>query len=284
MKIIPKETPTKDLHQYLLGTVSPRPICFASTINEDGSNNLAPYSFYGIFGSNPSTLIFSPARRVRNNTTKHTLANVLREGEVVVNSVSYSIVQQMNVASCEYPEGVDEFVKSGLTPIPSDIVKPMRVKESPAQLECKVREVVATADTPGAGNLVICEVVCMHIDDEVLDSNLQIDPYKIDLVARMNANYYCRANGSSIFEVVKPNTELGVGVDALPEMIRNSEILTGNDLGLLANSSAIPAIPIEITLEDSHQRKLRHQKAKEALDNNDSHQAWEILSNKITKF
>ncbi len=278
MKIIPKETPTRDLHQYLLGTVSPRPICFASTLNEDGSNNLAPYSFYGIFGSNPATLIFSPARRVRDNTTKHTLANVIREGEVVVNSVSYDIVQQMNVASCEYPAGVDEFVKSGLTPIASDIVKPMRVKESPAQMECIVKEVIPTAETPGAGNLVICEVVCLHIQDEVLDEHKKIDPNKIDLVARMNANYYCRASGSSVFEVVKPNTELGVGVDALPPEIKNSTVLTGNDLGILANSSEIPEISEEASKEIAEKRAQRHQKAQESIKKGDLNQAWQILS------
>ncbi len=284
MKIIPKETPTRELHQYLLGTVSPRPICFASTLNQDGTNNLAPYSFYGIFGSNPSTLIFSPARRVRDNTTKHTLANATREKEVVINSVNYAIVQQMNVASSDYPEGVDEFIKSGLTPLASDLVKPMRVKESPVQMECIVREVVPTGDNPGAGNLIICEVVCMHIDDAVLDDAKMIDPYKIDLVARLNANYYSRVNGDSIFEVPKPAAGLAIGVDALPASIKNSKVLTGNDLGLLANVKNFDDMPQEISEENEEKRLERHTEAQKALQNGDVGHAWEILTNKITLF
>lgn len=241
MKIVPGEIKTGLLHSYLLGAISPRPICFASTIDEDGNPNLSPFSFFNVFGSKPPILIFSPARRVRDNTTKHTLENARRTGEVVINVVNYSIVQQMNLASCEYPDGVDEFVKSGLTPIASDMVKPFRVKESPAQLECRVKEIIETGNEGGAGNLIICEVVCMHVNDDVLDANGNIDPHKIDLVARMGANYYCRASGNAVFEVNKPNMELGIGVDKLPEHIRHSHILTGNDLGILGNSSAIPA-------------------------------------------
>lgn len=240
MKIVPGEIKTALLHSYLLGAVAPRPICFASTMDENGNPNLSPFSFFNVFGSKPPVLIFSPARRVRDNTTKHTLENARRTGEVVVNVVSHSIIQQMSLSSCEYPEGVNEFIKSGLTPIPSDMVKPFRVKESPAQLECKVLQIIETGYEGGAGNLIICEVVCMHVDDNVLDEAGNIDPHKIDLVARMGANYYCRASGNAVFEVNKPNLELGIGVDKLPESIRNSHILTGNDLGILGNSTSVP--------------------------------------------
>ncbi len=278
MKLIPKETPTKELHQYLLGTVSPRPICFASTIDEEGNHNLAPFSFYGVFGSNPPTVIFSPARRVRNNTTKHTLDNVLSQKEVVINSVSYDIVQQMNIASCEYPDGVDEFVKSGLTPIPSDLVKPMRVKESPVQMECIVKNVIAMGEHPGAGNLVICEVVCMHIDDNILDADQKIDPNLIDLVSRMNGDYYCRASGEAVFTVPKPNTNLGIGLDALPAPIRNSPILSGNDLGKLANVSTLPDFDLgKLSAASEEEIEKKHQKAATLLQKNDINQAWDVL-------
>ena len=213
MKIFPSEIKTSQLHAYLLGAIAPRPICFASTIDEDGNMNLSPFSFFNVFGSKPPILVFSPARRVRNNTIKHTLENAIRTREVVINVVNYAIVQQMSLASCEYDKGVNEFEKAGLTPIASEMVKPFRVKESPVQLECKVLEVKATGEEGGAGNLVICEVVCMHINDAVLNEQLQIDPHKIDLVARMGGDFYCRASGNAVFEVAKPNLNLGVGVD-----------------------------------------------------------------------
>lgn len=241
MKIVPGEIKTGLLHSYLLGAVAPRPICFASTLDANGIPNLSPFSFFNVFGSKPPIAIFSPARRVRDNTTKHTLENARATSEIVINVVNYNIVQQMNLASCEYPESIDEFVKSGLTPIPSDMVKPFRVKESPAQLECRVKEIIETGQEGGAGNLIICEVVCMHVDDNVLDANGNIDPHKIDLVARMGGNYYCRASGNAVFEVTKPNLELGVGVDQLPEPIRNSHVLSGNDLGILGNCTSVPA-------------------------------------------
>ncbi len=240
MKIIPGEIKTAMLHGYLLGAVAPRPICFASTIDNDGVANLSPFSFFNVFGAKPPILIFSPARRVRDNTVKHTLENVYANKEVVINMVNYDMVQQMNLASCEYPKGVDEFLKAGFTPIASDMVKPFRVKESPVQLECKVLQVVETGAEGGAGNLVICEVVCMHIDDNILDAAGKIDPNKIDLVARMGADYYCRASGAAVFEVPKPNAALGVGIDALPEHVRMSKVLTGNHLGILGNCTAIP--------------------------------------------
>lgn len=289
MKIIPGEVKTGKLHGYLLGAIAPRPICFASTIDEDGNANLSPFSFFNVFGSNPTTLIFSPARRVRDNTTKHTLENARETGEVVINVVNYNIVQQMNLASCEYPDGVDEFTKSGLTPIASDLVKPYRVKESPAQFECKVRQIIETGQEGGAGNLIICEVVCMHLDDNVLDADGIIDPQKIDLVARMGANYYCRASGDAVFEVVKPNTELGIGVDKLPDAIKNSRILTGNDLGILGNCSAIPDADASFsnmevnklfsTYKDdpAQLQDALHTLAHLLLEAGDTNKAWQVL-------
>lgn len=289
MKIIPGEIKTGLLHSYLLGAVAPRPICFASTLDENGVPNLSPFSFFNVFGSKPPILIFSPARRVRDNTTKHTLENARVTGEVVINVVNYNIVQQMNLASCEYPEGVDEFVKSGLTPIASDIVKPFRVKESPAQLECRVKEIIETGNEGGAGNLIICEVLCMHVDDNVLDANGNIDPHKIDLVARMGGNYYCRASGNAVFEVNKPNLELGVGVDQLPEAIRNSHILSGNDLGILGNCTAVPAMDPNFSdstmfdivkahpVDKSTLQAALHSYAKQLIAAGEMSKAWQVL-------
>lgn len=290
MKIVPGGINTAQLHGYLLGAVAPRPICFASTIDADGNPNLSPFSFFNVFGSKPPILVFSPARRVRDNTIKHTLENIYATKEVVINVVNYSIVQQMNLSSCEYPKGISEFEKAGFTPLPSDMVKPFRVKESPVQLECKVLQVIETGQEGGAGNLIICEMVCMHVNDDVLDENQKIDPHKIDLVARMGADYYCRASGNAVFEVPKPNTQLGIGVDALPLHIRNSNILTGNNLGLLGNCTSIP-VNSEAALNDerlttilkrhSNDNSLRkdelHQYAKELLDNHNIEQAWQVL-------
>jgi len=289
MKIIPGEIKTAQLHAYLLGAVGPRPICFASTIDNEGNSNLSPFSFFNVFGSKPPILIFSPARRVRDNTIKHTLENVYETKEVVVNVVNYNIVQQANLSSCEYPKGTDEFVKAGFTAIKSDIVKPMRVKESPVQLECKVLQVIETGKEGGAANLIICEVLCMHIDDNVLDEQGRIDPHKIDLVARMGGDYYCRASGSAVFEVHKPNIELGIGVDALPEAIRHSHILTGNNLGILGNCTSIPVVSgmftddrlNEILKGNTHDEDAKtealHQYAKELLDAGKVTIAWQVL-------
>lgn len=245
MEVLPGSISTKQLHAYLLGSVAPRPICFASTVDENGNANLSPFSFFNVFGSNPPVVIFSPARRVRDNTIKHTLENVHTTKEVVINMVSYNMVQQMSLSSCEYPKGTDEFVKAGFTPVASDLVKPFRVKEAPVALECKVMEVKPIGDGGGSANLIICEVVKMHINDDILDENQQIDPHKIDLVARMGMDYYCRASGESVFEVPKPNLNLGIGFDQLPATIMNSTELTGNDLGILANSTAIPEFNAE---------------------------------------
>ncbi len=289
MTIVPGEIKTAQLHAYLLGSIAPRPICFASTIDGEGNANLSPFSFFNVFGSKPPILIFSPARRVRDNTIKHTLENVHEMKEVVINVVNYNIVQQASLASCEYPKGTDEFVKAGFTAIKSDKVKPFRVKESPVQLECKVLQVIETGQEGGAGNLVICEVVCMHIDDNVLTPDGKIDPHKIDLVARMGGDYYCRASGSAVFEVHKPNMELGVGVDALPAHIRHSKVLTGNHLGILGNCTKIPLVsPLndderltEILKAYSHDEDAKtqnlHQYAKDLLDSGDVTKAWQVL-------
>ncbi|MES2727557.1 MAG: flavin reductase family protein [Bacteroidota bacterium] len=238
--ITPKDLPLAEFHNALLTAIAPRPICFASTVDKDGNPNLSPFSFFNIFGSNPTTLIFSPARRVRDNTIKHTLENVMATKEVVINVVNYNMVQQMSLASCEYPKGVNEFTKSGFTPIASEKVKPFRVKESPVQFECKVRDIIETGNEGGAGNLVIAEIILMHIDNSVMTLDGKIDQHKMDLVGRMGSDWYVRANGDALFEVAKPNRNLGMGVDSLPEAIRLSTILTGNDLGLLANEQNIP--------------------------------------------
>jgi flavin reductase (DIM6/NTAB) family NADH-FMN oxidoreductase RutF len=289
MKIIPGEIKTAQLHQYLLGAVAPRPICFASTVNANGEVNLSPYSFFNVFGSNPTTLVFSPSRKVRDNTIKHTLENIYETREVVINVVNYAMVQQMSLSSCEYPRGVDEFVKAGFTKLPSEKVKAPRVAESPVQMECRVRDIIETGSEGGAGNLVICEVLVMHISDAVLDANGQIDPQKIDLVARMGGDYYCRASGDAVFTVPKPNVELGIGMDALPPAIRNSTILTGNHLGMLANVHQLPEadpaftddtcrniVQYYATNPDDMEREF-HRYAARLLDAGEVQKAWQVL-------
>ncbi|MEM7163689.1 MAG: flavin reductase family protein [Bacteroidota bacterium] len=238
--IIPKETPLGEMHSLLLGAVGPRPIALASTIDEEGRPNLAPFSFFNVFSTRPPILIFSPARRGRDNTTKHTFENARKTKECVVNIVDFSMVQQMSLSSTEYPAGVSEFEKAGFTPLDADLVRSKRVKESPVQLECTVREILEMGDHGGAGNLIICEVVKMHITESVLDEHGRIDQTKIDLVSRMGGNFYCRAHGDALFEVPKPLRNLGVGVDSIPQEIRNSNVLTGNDLGMLGNVETIP--------------------------------------------
>jgi flavin reductase (DIM6/NTAB) family NADH-FMN oxidoreductase RutF len=289
MQIIPGQVKTAELHAWLQSAIAPRPICFASTIDEDGQPNLSPFSFFNLFGSNPPTLIFSPARRVRDNTIKHTLENIYANKEVVINVVSYAMVQQASLSSCEYPRGTSEFEKSGFTPIASEKIKPFRVKESPVQLECIVRQVIETGNEGGAGNLVICEPVLIHINDGILNDKGSIDPHKIDLVARMGADYYCRASGDAVFEVAKPITALGIGVDALPQTIRNSHILTGNNLGQLANVQQQPVI--DPAFEDAHLRNIfqyysltpeemekeLHRYAQKLLDKEQVYEAWQVL-------
>jgi len=241
LSILPQEVSTGKLHGYLLSAVSPRPIAFASTVDGVGNVNLSPFSFFNVFSANPPILVFSPARRVRDNTTKHTLENILITKEVVINIVNYDMVQQMSLSSTEYPAGVNEFLKSGLTEVASDIVKPPRVQEAPVQFECKVNDVIALGNQGGAGNLIIAEVVKLHIKETILDADGKIDANKIDAVARMGGNWYNRSR-EGMFEVIKPIKTRGIGVDALPISIKNSTILTGNELGILGNSERIPTM------------------------------------------
>ncbi len=228
------------LHRIMLGTIAPRPIAFASTIDVQGHPNLAPFSFFNAFGVNPGTLIFSPSRRGRDNTTKHTWENLLQVPEVVINVVTYDMVQQMSLASCEYPKGVSEFEKAGFTALPSEQVRPFRVKESPVQYECKVRQLIPTGDGPGAGNLVICDILLVHIDETILTTEGEIDPTKINHVGRLGGDYYVKVDEHSRFIVPKPNIHNGIGIDALPEEIRHSPLLNGNELGMMGNLSSFP--------------------------------------------
>ena len=286
LSITPKELTPVQVQAYLQAAVGPRPIALASTIDEDGNANLSPFSFFNIFSSNPPILIFSPARRVRNNTIKHTLINAEATKEVVINIVNYDIVQQISLASTEYGDGVDEFVKAGLTKVKSDVIKPYRVAESPVQLECKVNQIVPLGTEGGAGNLVICEVVKIHIHEHILNENGAIDQAKIDLVARMGGNWYTRAN-AGMFEVEKPLTTLGIGVDSVPDEIKKSDIFVGNDLGKLGNIEHIPTIEevsaflnenqeIKILLESNNTEEI-YKKAKELLDNDKVLDAWKII-------
>lgn len=263
MIIEPGKIKTGELHAYMLGSIAPRPIAFASTIDKNGNMNLSPFSFFNAFGSNPPIVVFSPARRVRDNTIKHTLENVMETKEVVINVVNYEMVQQASLASCEFPKGVNEFEKAGFTPVASEKVKPFRVKESPVQMECKALNVIETGQNGGAGNLVVCEILLMHIDDDILDENKKIDPHKIDLVARMGGDYYCRASGHAVFRVEKPNLKLGIGIDKIPEDIRDSEVLTGNDLGQLGNVETLPT-PEEIEAFNTHEEIIKFNDALKA--------------------
>lgn len=286
LTIDPKEIAPAKLQGYLQGAIAPRPIAFASTIDENGNPNLSPFSFFNVFSSNPPILVFSPARRVRNNTVKHTLINSENTREVVINVVNYDIVQQMSLSSTEYPDGVNEFEKAGLTMLKSDLVKPFRVAESPVQFECKVNDIVALGDQGGAGNLVICEVVKIHINEAVLDENGVIDQHKVDLVARCGGNWYSRAN-QGLFEVEKPLSTLGIGVDNIPDFVKESTIFNGNDLGKLGNIETIPSdeeIAIFVTenfsvkaVLSSDDDEQRMELAKKFLDNNETLTAWKVL-------
>ena len=286
LTIDPKELSPMQLQGYLQSAVAPRPIAFASTMDKNGKPNLSPFSFFNIFSSNPPILVFSPARRARNNTIKHTLINCQETMEVVINVVNYDIVQQMSLSSTEYPDGVNEFLKSGLTPIPSDLVKPHRVAESPVQFECRVNEIISLGSEGGAGNMIICEVVKIHINENVLDENGTIDPMKIDLVSRLGGNWYSRAK-EGLFEVEKPLATLGIGVDAIPEFVKESSIFNGNDLGKLGNVEALPTNEeITIFVKQNFEVKgvlsaddevKKHQLAKEYLDKNEVLTAWKVL-------
>ncbi len=280
--IDPTKVSTQAFHHYMLGTIAPRPIAFASTVDKQGRVNLSPYSFFNGFGSNPPVLILSPARRVRDNTIKHTLENVFEIPEIVIHIVDYAMVEQMSLSSCEYPKGVNEFEKAGFTAIPSSLVKPPRVAESPAAFECKVTQIIETGKEGGAGNLILCEVVMAHFHDKILDHEGKVDTTKLDAVGRMGGDWYVRAHGDALFEVAKPNTKLGIGIDQLPESIRLSRVLTGNHLGKLANEESIPSaeevleykkgLMVDENLDLSVE--AHHQKAKEILDGGDVKTAW----------
>ncbi|MCP4882552.1 MAG: flavin reductase family protein [Flavobacteriales bacterium] len=282
LTIQPKDTPTARLHGYLLSAVAPRPIALASTIDSKGNPNLSPFSFFNVFSANPPILIFSPARRVRNNTTKHTYENAKVTEEVVINVVTHKIVQQTSLSSTEYESGVNEFEKAGFTMLASEKVEPFRVKESPVQFECKITEIKELGNEGGAGNLVICEVVCMHLDERILDSDGKIDQVKLDLVARAGGSYYSRAK-DSFFEIPKPISQKGIGIDLLPDHVRSSPILTGNDLGMLGNVEFLPhQNDVNKFMQDNPQFMTseineKHKFAQEFLQKNDVEGAWKVL-------
>lgn len=283
-EINPNTLSNQELSRILQNGIAPRPIALASTVDELGNPNLSPFSFYNAFGINPTTLIFSPARRGRDNTTKDTLENLKVHGEVVINAVSYDMVQQVSLSSTEYAKGVNEFDKSGLTPIASKMIKPFRVKESPLQFECKVREILETSGKAGSANLVICEIVCIHVSQHVLDEQGNIDVDKIDLVGRLGGNYYVRTSGDAKFIVPKPLSTKGIGVDSLPENIRLSNYLTGNDLGQLGNLETLPTDNeiAEIRLHRAYLNTMgseqkKHLKAREMIDNGNVSQALALL-------
>ena len=285
------ETKNPKLHHYLLGSVGPRPICFASTIDKDGNRNLAPFSFFNVFSSNPPIAVFSPARSGRTGQQKDTYNNVKEVPEVVINIVDYSMVHQMSLASSPYNPNEDEFVKSGLTAVESEVVKPWRVKESPVQMECKVNEVIELGEGGGAGNLIVCEILKIHIAESILDENQAIDQKKIDLVARMGGDWYCRADENSMFEIKKPITTRGIGVDEIPKEIVKSKILTGNDIGQLGGIETLPdetevndyklieLIDLFVSLESAPEKLETelHLRAKELLKENKLTEAWKTL-------
>ncbi|TDE06428.1 flavin reductase family protein [Flavobacterium hiemivividum] len=286
ISIDPKSITTAKLQGYLQGSIGPRPIAFASTVDKNGNPNLSPFSFFNVFSANPPVLVFSPARRVRDNTVKHTLLNCEATAEVVINVVNFDMVQQTSLASTEYAEGVDEFLKSGFTAIESEVVKPFRVKESPVQFECKVSQIIPLGNEGGAGNLILCEVVRIHINEAILDAEGAIDQHKIDLVSRLGGNWYSRSN-QGLFEVPKPLSTLGIGVDLIPLHVKESHVFDGNDLGKLGNIEALPT-PEEVSifvkqnfsvkgvLSADDQDKL-HLEAKKYLDENDVLSAWKVL-------
>lgn len=278
-----------DVQNYLQHAIAPRPICFASTMDTNGDVNLSPFSFFNLFSSNPPIIIFSPARRVRDNTTKHTLQNVSVLPEVVINIVDYDMVQQTSLASCEFDKGVNEFTKAGFTMQEATVVQPPMVKESKIKLECKVIEIKPLGTEGGAGNLVICEVLVMHIDAAVLDENGRIDQRKMNHVARLGGDWYCKVDEQSLFKVAKPNTQLGIGIDALPDAIRKSTILAGNQLAQLANVTEIPFV--DPTFNDDQLKNIiqyysinpsdmeteLHAYAKTLLLQDKVHEAWQVL-------
>ena len=290
LNINPKNISTRELHKYLVSCIGPRPIALASTIDRNGNNNLSPFSFFNIFSSNPPIVIFSPSRRVRNNTTKDTLENIKETKEVVINIVTKKLVEQASLSSIEFPSDVDEFIKSGLTAIPSEIILPKRVNESPIQLECKVNDIISLGNNGGAGNLIICEIVLIHINKNILNIDNQIDPNKLQLVGRLGQNWYCDAFNNSLFEINKPPTTIGIGFDCIPNEIKNSLILNQNDLAKLASIDKIPSIEeIKLYMQDEgiedpiKENKIQvninkiHIKAQEHINNNNIDKAWKCL-------
>lgn len=274
-----EKIPLQQLQQYLQAAIAPRPICFASTIDKQGQVNLSPFSFFNLFSMNPPVCVFSPSRRVRDNTTKHTLENLREVPECVINIVNYDMVQQMSLSSCDYPKGTSEFIKAGFTPIASTLVKPPRVAESPVQLECIIRDIISLGDQPGAGNLVIAEIKMIHIGEQVLNENNKIDPAKLDLVARLGDDWYSRVTPEVLFQVEKPNTQLGIGFDQLPNFILNNAAFTGNEKAQLANISMLPTFQPaaeQITLPTPVIASI-----KEALKKNDTTAAWSIIQNAV---
>lgn len=281
LSLNPKDLTIQVLQKYLQNAIAPRPICFASTISKNGEPNLAPFSFFNVFSSNPPIAVFSPAYSGRTGAPKDTLLNVLEVPECVINVVNYDMVQQTSLASSPFPKGVNEFEKSGFTPVSSDLVKPFRVKESPVQFECKVIEVKELGKAGGAGNLVICEIIRIHVNEAVLNAEQHIDTQKIDLVARMGDNWYCRAAGDALFEVKKPITTIGVGYDALPDEVKQSSILSGNNLGLLGSVEQMPSAEevqeLKKTLPEFKNIAEQHRYAKTLLETNKVKEAWMVL-------
>ena len=278
----PKELSIPALQGYLSNAIAPRPVAFVSTIDKNGNPNLSPFSFFNIFSTNPPIAIFSPARSGRTNSTKNTHDNVLEIPEAVINMVNYDMVHQTSLSSSEFPKGTNEFVKAGFTMLPSELVKPFRVKESPVQMECKVKEVIELGKNAAAGNLVICEIILIHISETVLNENKHIDPHKLDLVGRLGGNWYVRASGNALFEVTKPSSPLGIGVDAIPEKIRNSSVLTGNNLGQLGNVAKLPNLEEVIAyknqfLKNELGEKEIHNIAKKLLDEGRVEDGWKTL-------
>jgi flavin reductase (DIM6/NTAB) family NADH-FMN oxidoreductase RutF len=280
-----------DAQSYLLHAIAPRPICFASTIDSAGNINLSPFSFFNVFSTVPPVVIFSPARRMKDNTTKHTLENLLEIPEVVINIVDYDMVQQTSLSSCDFAKEVNEFVKAGFTAEPASLLRPPMVKESKVKMECRVLEIKALGQQGGAGNLVICEVLRIHIDESILDENKKIDQQKLHQVARLGGDWYCRVDAGSLFTIEKPNTQIGMGVDALPEHIRNSTILTGNHLGQLANTPEMPVVDPSFnddrlknifhyySINPEEMEKELHRYAKELVNEGKVAQAWQVLLN-----
>jgi flavin reductase (DIM6/NTAB) family NADH-FMN oxidoreductase RutF len=283
------ELTTAEKQYYLQHVVAPRPVCFASTIDKEGNVNLSPFSFFNMFSSNPPIVVFSPARRVRDNTTKHSLQNVQEVPEVVINIVDYNMVQQTSLASCEYPKGVDEFIKAGFTKEPATLVRPPMVKESKAKMECRVLEIKPLGEEGGAGNLVICEVLRLHIDDSLLVDDKNFDQTKLEHVARLGGDWYCHVSKENLFKVPKPNIKLGIGIDALPESVRSSKILTGNQLGQLANVHEMPVVQPSFdderlktiiqyfSVNPDEMDKELHKYAGELLNEGRVDEAWQVL-------